>query len=65
MNMKVLAVVLLAILVVMSFVQGVQINNLEESLKGIELGAVQKGTGSPAPGYTGSTGNAPAMVGGC
>jgi outer membrane lipoprotein-sorting protein len=65
MNMKMLVVVLLAVLVLMSFVQGIQINNLEESLEDVDLNSAQKSSGSPTGTYSNQRGNVPAMVGGC
>ncbi len=66
MNTKILVLVLLGILVVMSFVQGMQINALEKSFEGA-TGSTAKTASNNAniPAYTTPTANVPAMVGGC
>ena len=66
MNMKILVLVLLGILVVMSFVQGMQINALEKSFEGATGNTVKTNSnGASVPAYTNPAANAPAMVGGC
>ena len=64
MNMKVLVLILLGVLVLMSFVQGIQINNLEEVLEeGVSIATSQT---SPSSINTNTrTANVPTMVGGC
>ena len=66
MNMKILVLVLLGILVVMSFVQGMQINALEKSFEGATGNAVKTTSNSVnVPAYNQPAASAPAMVGGC
>ena len=65
MNMKILVLVLLEILIIMSFVQGMQMNALENSFK--QTGSTVKVTSNSVkvPAYTKPATSAPAMVGGC
>ena len=62
MNMKILVLVLLGILVIMSFVQGMQISALENSFEK-SLGIAPANANVPA--YGSPSASAPSMVGGC
>jgi len=65
MNMKILVVFLLTILVIMSFVQGVQINNIKKSFSGDSSAVAAQSNPSAINTYNQPTANVPQMVGGC
>ena len=65
MNMKILVLVLLGILVIMSFVQGMQINALEKSFGGTGSAVKTTSNSVNVPAYNQPAASAPAMVGGC
>lgn len=64
MNKKILIVFLLSILVIMSFAQGIKINNIKKSFIEDPSGAVTASPSTNANSYSTPV-NAPAMVGGC
>lgn len=63
MNMKILVLVLLGVLVIMSFVQGMQINALENSFE--QALGIAPAAGTNLPSYGNPASSAPSMVGGC
>ena len=65
MNKKILIVFLLSILVIMSFVQGININNIKKSFIEGPIGAVAASPSTNANSYSTPAANVPAMVGGC
>jgi hypothetical protein len=62
MKTKIIMAVLLGILVIMSFVQGMQISNLENVIIGLKENSEKNSGASP---YSNPRPNVPAMVGGC
>ncbi|MBS3101926.1 hypothetical protein J4458_00585 [Candidatus Woesearchaeota archaeon] len=65
MNMKILIVFLLAILVIISFVQSAQINNIKKSFSGDSSAVVAQSNPSAINTYNQPAANVPQMVGGC
>ena len=65
MNMKILVLVLLGVLALMSFVQGMQINALEKSFGGAGSGVKAASNSANVPAYSQPAASVPAMVGGC
>jgi hypothetical protein len=67
MNIKVLVIVLLGLLVLMSFVQGIHIRNLEKSIEeGVQVNGISGADNNVnTQGSGGFTTNVPSMVGGC
>jgi len=65
MNKKILVILLLTILVIMSFVQGIQINSLKKAFKEDSAGIKSQTETNKIDTYSNPVANAPAMVGGC